>query len=196
MEPEARIHTYGVLKLDEMQFMYTPGVEAHPPKVLNFLPELSTLHHLLHTTLAPRIGDSTACPQYERNLIQYYVQKKRFLVFDFMLQEIINISRIALRGCGYAPKIMMMIEKISGIEFLKDYEITNLKPQFPTAPTITKDVPSASAPPRSTHSGTTAPLSPPSSSSLGGVLRVLQSMFAWCRDTRQHQDVLLSNQMR
>jgi hypothetical protein len=36
MEPEAQIHTYEVLKLDEMQFMYTPGVEAHPPKVLIF----------------------------------------------------------------------------------------------------------------------------------------------------------------
>jgi hypothetical protein len=58
-----------VFKLDEMQFMYTPGAEAHPPKVLNFLPELNTLHCLLHATLAPRIGHSTACPQCERNHI-------------------------------------------------------------------------------------------------------------------------------
>jgi hypothetical protein len=69
MPPEARIHTFGVLKLDEMQFMYAPGAEAHPPKVLNFRPELNTLHRLLRATLAPRIGDSSACPQYERNLI-------------------------------------------------------------------------------------------------------------------------------
>jgi hypothetical protein len=40
---------------------------------------------------------------------------------------------------------MMMIEKVSRIEFLKDHEITNLKPQFPAAPIITKDVPSTSA---------------------------------------------------
>jgi hypothetical protein len=177
--------------------MYAPGAEAHPPKVLNFLPELNTLHCLLHATLAPRIGDSSACPQYERNLIQYYVQKKRFTVFDYMLQEIINISRTALRSCEYAPQIMMMIEKLFGIEFLKDHEITDLKTQFPTVPTITKDVPSTSAPPRSTHSGTAAPsLAPISSSSSGGVLRVLKDMFAWCRDTRQCQDVLLSNQRR
>jgi hypothetical protein len=69
MPPEARIHTFGVLKLDEMQFMYAPGAEAHLPKVLNFRPELNTLHRLLRATLAPRIGDSFACPQYERNLI-------------------------------------------------------------------------------------------------------------------------------
>jgi hypothetical protein len=44
-----------------------------------------------------------------------------------MLQEIISISRIALHSCGYAPQIMMMIEKISGIEFLKDHEIIDPK---------------------------------------------------------------------
>jgi hypothetical protein len=87
MEPEARIHTYNVLKPEEMQFMYAPGSEAYPPKMLNFLPELDTLHRLLRATLAPRIGDSFACPQYERNLIQFYVQKKRFSVFDYILQR-------------------------------------------------------------------------------------------------------------
>jgi hypothetical protein len=92
--PEARIHTYNVLKLDEMQFRYAPGVVATPPKIWNFLPELNTLHHLLCATLTPRIGDATTYPKYERNLIQFYVQKKRFLVFDFILQEIINISRV------------------------------------------------------------------------------------------------------
>jgi hypothetical protein len=75
-------------------FMYAPGSEAHPPKVLNFLPELNTLHRFLHATLAPRIGDSSTCPQYERNLIQFYVQKKRFSVFDYILQEIISILRV------------------------------------------------------------------------------------------------------
>jgi hypothetical protein len=85
MESEARIHTYNVLKPEEMQFMYTLGSEAHPPKVLNFLPELNTLHHLLCATLAPRIGDSSACPQYEQNLIHFSVQKKRFSVFDYMI---------------------------------------------------------------------------------------------------------------
>jgi hypothetical protein len=78
--------------------------------------------------LAPGIGDSSACPQYERNLIQFYVQKKWLSVFDYMLQGIINSSRIDLRSWGYATQIMMMIEKVSGIEFLKDHGITDLKP--------------------------------------------------------------------
>jgi hypothetical protein len=45
--------------------MYAPGAVAHPPKIQNFLLELNTLHHLLCATLAPRIRDATACPQYE-----------------------------------------------------------------------------------------------------------------------------------
>jgi hypothetical protein len=47
MESEALIHTFDVLKLDELQFIYAPGVVAHPPKVQNFLPEMNTLHHLM-----------------------------------------------------------------------------------------------------------------------------------------------------
>jgi hypothetical protein len=33
MVPEARIHTFNMLKLDEMQFIYAPSVVAHPPKI-------------------------------------------------------------------------------------------------------------------------------------------------------------------
>jgi hypothetical protein len=35
---------------------------------------------------------------------------------------------------------MMMIEKVIGREFLKNHKITDLKPQNPTAPTISMDV--------------------------------------------------------
>jgi hypothetical protein len=177
--------------------MYALGAEAHPPKALNFLPELNTLHRLLRATLAPKIGDSSTCPQFKWNLIQFYVQKKQFLVFDYMLQEIISISGTTLHSCGYAPQIMMLIEKVSEIEFLKDHEITDLKPQFPAALIITKDVPSTSAPqpPPSTHFGTTAPAPAcSSSSSSSSVLWVLKSMFALYHDTHQRQDMLISNQ--
>jgi hypothetical protein len=91
---------------------------------------------------------------------------------------------------------MMMIEKIIGIDFVKDMQITDLKPQFSAALVISMDVPSSSAAPRSTRSDTAAPPPATSSSSSGGILRTLKSMFAWCRDTHQYQDVLLSNQRR
>jgi hypothetical protein len=62
MEPDARIHSFDVLKLDEMQFMYAPGAVACPPKIQNFLLQLNTLHRLLRATLTPQIGDATTCP--------------------------------------------------------------------------------------------------------------------------------------
>jgi hypothetical protein len=127
IEQGAQIRTFDVLKLDEMQFMYAPGVMSHPPNIQNILVELNTLHRLLRATLTLRIGDATTRPQYERNLIQLYVQKKPFLVFAFILVEIVSISRNALRSCGYAPQIMMMIEKMPRIDFLMDHEITDLK---------------------------------------------------------------------
>jgi hypothetical protein len=103
LEMETRIHNERILSKDEMMFMYAPGVEAQPPHTQNFLLELNTLHHLFQTTLAPRIGDATACPQYEQNLIKYYVEQKPFCVFDYILSEIMNISVSLLQSYGYAP---------------------------------------------------------------------------------------------
>jgi hypothetical protein len=91
---------------------------------------------------------------------------------------------------------MMMIEKVTKIDFVKDHEMTDLKLQFLIAPVISMDVPSTLAAPRSTRSCSATPTPTTSSSSSGGVLRVLKSMFAWCWDTHQCQDVLLSNQRR
>jgi hypothetical protein len=56
---------------------------------------------------------------------------------------------------------MMMIEKITGIDFVKDIEITDLKPQFPASPIITMDVPSTSAAPHTTLFGSAPPPPPP-----------------------------------
>jgi hypothetical protein len=128
--------------------------------------------------------------------MQFYMEKRPFSVFDFILQEIISISRTALRSCGYAPQITMMIEKVSKINFRKYHEMTDLTPQFPNEPVISMDVPSPSVAPRSSCSGSAPPPPTLSSSSSGGVLRVLKSMRAWCHDTHQHQDVILSNQRR
>jgi hypothetical protein len=118
--------------------------------------------------------------------MQFYMEKRPFSVFDFILQEIINIYRPAHRSCGYAPQIMMMIEKVSKIDFLKDHETTDLKPQFPNEPVISMDVPSPFAAPLTSHFGSTTPPPACSSSSSDGVLTMLKSMFAWCSDTHPH----------
>jgi hypothetical protein len=102
--------------------------------------------------------------------------------------------RSTLHNFGYAPQIMYVIEKVTGNDFLKDKEITYLKPQNSTAHVITMDVPSTSAAPHSTRSGAAAPPPAASSSSSGGILRALKHIFAWCRDTHECQDVILNNQ--
>jgi hypothetical protein len=79
---------------------------------------------------------------------------------------------------------MMMIKKVTSIDFMKDKKISDLKPQFLATLVITMDVPYTSAAPRSTRSGM-APPPATSSSSFDGILRALKNMFAWCRDTRQ-----------
>jgi hypothetical protein len=76
----------------------------------------------------------------------------------------------------------MMIEKVMGIEFVKDTFITNIKAQASTDPTIFSNVPSTSAA-HSTHSGMAPPI--PTSTSDDDLLRVLKSMFRMCRDTQQ-----------
>jgi hypothetical protein len=78
---------------------------------------------------------------------------------------------------------MMMIEKVSKIDFLKNHEMTDVKPQFPNELVISMDVPSPCAAPHTSHSSSAAPPLACSSSSSSGVLRVLKSMFAWGHDT-------------
>jgi hypothetical protein len=72
---------------------------------------------------------------------------------------------------------MMMIEKESDIMFVKDVAILDIKPQSPTAVTITKVVP----PPVATPStcSCTIPSSSTSQPTSGGsgLLKVLKSMF-------------------
>jgi hypothetical protein len=67
------------------------------------------------------------------------------------------MSRKAPRSCGYAPQIMMLIERVTGREFLKDHHITDLKPQNPTTPTITMDITSSSVAPHTTHTDLAPP---------------------------------------
>jgi hypothetical protein len=79
------------------------------------------------------------------------------------MAEFVSISRTTLHSCGYTPQIMMMIEKVSGIDFVKGHEITDLKPQFLADLVITMDIPSIAVAPCSTCSNMATP--PPFSSS-------------------------------
>jgi hypothetical protein len=70
------------------------------------------LHWLLWKTLSPREGDSSRVPQYEKSILHVISEEERFNVFDFIFQEIWNVTISNNRSCAYAPYIMKMIEKV------------------------------------------------------------------------------------
>jgi hypothetical protein len=57
------------MELNQMCFMYGKD-EYKLSKVEAFKPFFLVLHRLIWKTLAPREGDSSRVPQYERNILQ------------------------------------------------------------------------------------------------------------------------------
>jgi hypothetical protein len=62
------LHDGNVLGLSQMASKYeTPDFNA--PTTTNFKSEMVVLHRVIRNTLAPREGDSSMVPQFERNLL-------------------------------------------------------------------------------------------------------------------------------
>jgi hypothetical protein len=62
------LHDGNVLRLSQMASKYeTPDFNA--PTTTNFKSEMVVLHRVIRNTLAPREGDSSMVPQFERNLL-------------------------------------------------------------------------------------------------------------------------------
>jgi hypothetical protein len=104
------LHDGDVLGLSQMASMYeTPDFNA--PTITNFKPEMVVLHRVIRKTLTPREGDSSRVPQFERNLLKAISEKTKFNAFDFIIQEMWNISISNNRSCAYAPYIMALIDQ-------------------------------------------------------------------------------------
>ena len=79
-----KIHSRAVLKDNELDFMYQPGTEFRPGQVRNLLPFFTVLHRMARMTLAPRGGDASWIPNYERNLLLAIRDNTKFDAFDFI----------------------------------------------------------------------------------------------------------------
>jgi hypothetical protein len=77
------LHDGNVLGLSQMASMY----DFNAPTITNFKPEMIVLHRVIRKTLAPREGDSSRVPQFERNLLKAIFEKIKFNAFDFIIQE-------------------------------------------------------------------------------------------------------------
>jgi hypothetical protein len=189
-EERFQIHSERIMEPAEMDFMYAQGTQYRAPRINNLLPELMVMHRLLRVTLSPRIGDSTAIPRYERNLLRAYYERKHFNVPAFIFMEIVNISTSPLRSYGIAPRIMFIIEKVAREALVKDVVCGDLKPNTPCLPVY----PRGSSPPPAAAS-TVRTRGATSSSSGGSTLfKMFKSIVGMCRSSRHRQDVILKNQ--
>jgi hypothetical protein len=81
---DKKLHDECVLGLPKMNFMYESSVKPHPLTIPSFLPFFLVFHRLVWKTLAPREGDSSRVPQYERNFMQYIRGNEQFNAFDLI----------------------------------------------------------------------------------------------------------------
>jgi hypothetical protein len=173
----------------EMTPMYVQDGGFQPPKVEGLLPHFLVLHRMMRRTLAPRIGYSEAIPTYERNLLDALMKSVCFDVFEYIMDEIWNIATNPLRSCGFAPYIQFLIESVAQEKFYKDVHHDPLRPAVPRDPRASHagfSTAPATAPSGTTRSGG-APSAPATNSD---ILKMLRGIFATCRRTDQHLDVM------
>src|SRR6266542_5613650 len=81
------------------------------------------LNNLFRATLIPKGGDATQIHSFARNLLMRFAKDGRpFNITNFMWEELIEAENDSRKGFPYAPYIMYVIEKVSGITFRKDGE--------------------------------------------------------------------------
>jgi hypothetical protein len=169
----------------EMTPMYVQDGGFQSPKVEGLLPHFLVLHWTMRRTLAPRIDYLEVIPAYERNLLNALMKPVRFDVFEYIVDEIWNIATNPLRSCGFAPYIQFMIESVAQEKFYKDLHHDSLHPAVPKEPRVSR-AGSSAAPSHTTRSGG-APSAPATNSD---ILKILWGIFATCRCTDQHLDVM------
>jgi hypothetical protein len=166
--------------------MYVHDGGFQPPKVEGLLTHFLVLHRMMRMTLAPRIGYSKAIPAYERNLLDALMKSVHFDIFEYIMDEIWNIATNPLGSCGFAPYIQFMIESVAQEKFYKDVRQDSLHPGLLKDPRASRVGSSAAAPSHTTRSGG-APSVPAQKFS---ILKMLWGIFATCRHTDQHLDVM------
>jgi hypothetical protein len=101
----------------EMTPMYVQNSGFQPPKVEGLLPHFFMLHQMMRKTLTLRIDYSEVIPTYERNLLDALMKSVCFDIFEYIMDEIWNISTNPLRSCGFAPYIQFIIESVAHKKF-------------------------------------------------------------------------------
>jgi len=109
------IHTEQVLPPKQLAYMYPLGGERGAVgKVLGLHPNYGYLDRIFRKTTDYKGGDKGNIIDYSRNLLHRMAPDAQpFSVFDFIWSEIRSVGERPLKGCGFAPYIMFMIEKVT-----------------------------------------------------------------------------------
>jgi hypothetical protein len=151
-----KLHSGRVMMSREMTPMYVQDGGFQPPKVEGLLPHFLVLHRMMRRILTLRIGYSEVIPAYERNLPNALMKPVHFDVFEYIVDEILNIATNPLRSCGFARYIQFLIESVAQEKFYKDVRHDPLRPAVPRDP-------------RASRAGfSTAPAAAPSHTTRGG----------------------------
>ncbi|GJM91716.1 hypothetical protein PR202_ga08122 [Eleusine coracana subsp. coracana] len=202
-----KVHKGNHMDAEDMRYMYVDPDNCSPPNSNGLKPFFSVLFRICRSTLAPRGGNFDRIPAFQRDILHWVHGNRKFDVFDYVYQEMWDISISPKRGCGYAPHIMFIIEKVSGLTFNKDMKHLSLKPQIPSnwTPDTTSgqffgaaQPPSSAAPPqppRAAPQGTgSSHVPPPPRSKRSGIMKMFKSLMSLCRSINQRLNVIERNQ--
>jgi hypothetical protein len=183
-----KLHFSRVMMPREMTPMYILDSDFQAPKIYELAPYFLVLHWMMRKTLAPRIGYSEVVLAYERNLLDVLKKHERFDVFEYIMDEIWNITTNPLISCGYAPYIQYMIEVVAHEKFYKDMRHD---PLFPAVPKDPRTHRASSSTPSIALSRTTQSGGASSASSANfDILKMFRGIFAMCHRTDQCLDVM------
>ena len=165
-------------------------------KVLGLHPTYRYLDRMFRKTINCKGGDKGNIADYSRNLLHRIALNARpFSVFNFIWCEIRSVGDRALKGCGFAPYIMHMIEQVIGhtFEYDKVHKALKIVVDLPKigvplaglggVAAVEADAPGSGAPagaspsPRAPSRSTSRRGSPPSP-----IRRLFSSIFGMCRD--------------
>jgi hypothetical protein len=119
------------------------------------LPHFLALHRMMRKTLALRIGYSEAIPAHEQNLLDALMKPVCFDVFEYIMDEIWNITSNPAQSCGFGPYIQYMIEVVTHEKIFRNVNHVSLRLAVPKYSRTHRFCSSAlaMAPAHTTHSG-------------------------------------------
>jgi hypothetical protein len=110
--------------------MYPRSKQENFGETTDMLPFYPYLNLLYRRKVTPREVDGTKIPTYNKNILAVMAPNANgfeFSIFDFIWEEIKDISENPLKSCGYAPYLMHMIERVTAWTFFYKKEHQHLR---------------------------------------------------------------------